>query len=153
MQRKWKRSVSIVLAVTLLNLLLPIPAVLAREAEGPEDAYLLQGEIDPSLTEPEVDREKIVSVLGDSISTYQGVTFSYYYYYSEEYMSLDDVWWKHYANTNQMNIGYVEAIGGSRVTWNGEDDVGWLGEDKCMASEARIQALAKNGTPDTILFF
>ncbi len=98
-----------------------------------------------------------VSVLGDSISTYLGVTSddSTGCYYTPDNFELDDMWWNVLCARNNMQLGVVNAIGGSRVTWNGvDDDQSYhLGEQYAMTYDGRIQSLDDNGKPDIICFF
>lgn len=100
------------------------------------------------------DNQKIVSILGDSLGTYEGYTpwKMYYQYYCPENMSVSDTWWMHYIESNNMRLGVNESLGGSKVSWQ-EGEISGYSQDKCMASQERIDKLGENGTPDIILFF
>ena len=100
------------------------------------------------------DDRSIVSVMGDSLSTYNGYTrgMKYYSFYSPEHMSVSQTWWMKYINDHSMRLGVCEALGGSKVGWYQGDPSGY-DATKCMASQERIDALNDNGTPDVILFF
>lgn len=100
------------------------------------------------------DDRSIVSVMGDSLSTYNGYTrgMKYYSFYSPEHMSVSQTWWMKYINDHSMRLGVCEALGGSKVGWYQGDPSGY-DATKCMASQERFDALDDNGTPDVILFF
>ncbi len=100
---------------------------------------------------------KTVSVLGDSIATFQYYSSwnNYCDYYTEEHMSVHDTWWMHYIDTHDMRLGVNDSLGSSRVAWDEKENPipSYLGPDKAMASDKRILNLGANGTPDVILFF
>ena len=100
------------------------------------------------------DDRPVVSILGDSLGSYQGYTTwsVYYYYYCEKYMDVNDTWWMRYANAHDMRVGVNDSLGGSKVSWVDSDEENYK-KSQCMASEERIASLDDNGTPDTILFF
>lgn len=94
---------------------------------------------------------KTVSILSDSLGTYQGYSRGEnYYYYSPQYMSVSDTWWMRYIKNNNLRLGVNESLSSSKVSWKEGDR--WGIED-CMASQERINRLGENGTPDIILFF
>lgn len=100
------------------------------------------------------DGQKIVSILSDSLGTYEGYTpwSVFYYYYCEQYMDVSETWWMHYIESNDMQLGVNESLGGSKVAW-WEGDPSGYNSTQCMAAEERIGRLDDNGTPDVILFF
>lgn len=101
--------------------------------------------------------KKVVSVLGDSIATFQYYSLwqNYCEYYTEEHMSVHDTWWLHYIDSHGMQLGVNDSLGSSRVAWDEKTYPvpSYLGPDRAMASDYRIQNLGINGTPDVILFF
>lgn len=101
----------------------------------------------------ESEDKKKVSILGDSLGTYQWYSTwgIYYKYYADEYMeSVNNTWWMRYITYNNMELSYNDSLGGSKVSW-AEGDA--YPVEYCMASEERINNLGKYGTPDIILFF
>ena len=118
-------------------------------------SYMREGAAAELGTNPQTqDDRKIVSVLGDSIGTYEGYTpwNIFYYYYCSQYMDVSETWWMHYIEANNMKLGVNESLGGSKVAWWEEDPSGYNSK-QCMAAEERIERLDDNGTPDIILFF
>lgn len=73
------------------------------------------------------DDRSIVSVMGDSLSTYNGYTrgAKYYSFYSPEHMSVSQTWWMKYINDHSMRLGVCEALGGSKVGWYQGDQSGY----------------------------
>ena len=95
---------------------------------------------------------RFVSILGDSISTYEGYNpegYSVYYYgpwlYQNEMTSVYDTWW---AKTNQALRAYLcinNSFSGSRVTG---------GQFPSASSRERTSALHKEPySPDIILVY
>ena len=147
----------------LLSILFLTPStVIAAEESSLEDtsqidfpSYMREGASAELGTNPQTqDERKIVSVLGDSIGTYEGYTpwNIFYYYYCSQYMGVSETWWMHYIEANNMKLGVNESLGGSKVAWWEEDPSGYNSK-QCMAAEERIARLDDNGTPDVILFF
>lgn len=130
---------------------------LIEEAAQDQPDYIITGqpETRKDLMYRSGGNKKIVSVMGDSIATFQGYSswMNYYYFYTEKYMSVNDTWWMKYIRNHGMKLGVCESLGSSRVAWDGREVTSYLGPDKCMASDFRIKNLGNNGTPDVILFF
>ena len=101
--------------------------------------------------------DTVVSILGDSISTY--IDYTDYdesgNYYDESIMPVDSTWWMSLLKENDWSLGVNESLGGSCVAWDGktEDSMHHTGEDFYMASDTRINKLGKNGTPDKIFVY
>lgn len=103
---------------------------------------------------PEQSKTNLVSVMGDSVSTYDtGDGKNWYQYYTPETMDISRTWWMQYINAFGMKLGYDEAIGGSTVAWNAAVLNSGMGCEAAMSSDERIKRLGTNGTPDEILFF
>lgn len=106
---------------------------------------------------PDKENGTGVSVLGDSLSTFEGSTAydSSCSYYNSSIMDVKDTWWMQFILQNGFKLDVNDSIGGSRVTWDGaaEDDAYHLGEHYAISSEERIRKLGTNGTPDVILVF
>ncbi len=100
----------------------------------------------------ETSIKPVCSILGDSLGTYRGYTPIYYQHYCQEEMPVSSTWWMHYIESNNMCLGINESLGGSKVAWWNGEPSGYA-QNQCMASQERIDNLAANGTPDTILFF
>lgn len=119
-------------------------------------SWMRQG--DSSVPDRETDStsgKKIVSILGDSLGTFEGYNSPwnlYYYYYCEDYMRVFETWWMSYILNNDMQLGINDSLGGSKVGW-WEGDPSGYNSKQCMAAEERIVRLDDNGTPDVILFF
>ena len=94
------------------------------------------------------DGEYIISILGDSISTYEGyISTGNATYYPTNYLkSVDDTWWMQLITELNAKLGVNESWSGSFVSAMSGDRVP-------MASVDRISKLDDNGTPDVIVFF
>lgn len=108
------------------------------------------------LISDNIYNNKIMSVLGDSISTYKGyVPTINDYAYPRTYL-LTDVnltWWYRLINDFNMKLGINESWAGSRVFNSDEKNYSSFGPDRHMASMTRLNNLDNNGTPDVIFFY
>lgn len=108
---------------------------------------------------------KKMSILGDSISTFgtpnQNNTTGMWCYanntcrYPQNDLLTDvnDMYWKKILDNFGMNLGVNESWRGTRVSWDGSTETTVIGANKHLASNARIQHLGSNGTPDIILIY
>ncbi len=106
---------------------------------------------------------KIVSLMGDSISSYEGtvpvadgVNLSHGKGYPMgDVDSLDKIWWKRVLDALGMKLGINESWDGTCVCNSSEtDDVTMrMGPKITMSGMTRIENLGSNGTPDIILFY
>ena len=105
---------------------------------------------------------KIISVMGDSISTFAGHAESEKNRYPDSTDAKNDVsdinetWWMQLVTELGTTLGVSESRGGSTVSNNIDADVssdGRIGKTVAMASWDRINDLDNNGTPDVILFY
>ena len=98
---------------------------------------------------------KIVSLIGDSISTFKGSIpeGNSYYYPKFDVKSPEDTWWSMLIDYMDAQLGINNSWAGSRVTNRSESNTGNIGPDRCMPSIARIESLDDKGTPDIILFY
>ena len=103
---------------------------------------------DRGIMSQDQDGRKTVSILSDSLGTYEGYSAwpAYYYYYCDQYMDVSDTWWMHYIEQNNMRLGVNESLGGSKVAW-WEGDPSGYNSMQCMAANERIERLDDNGTP------
>lgn len=86
---------------------------------------------------------KSISILGDSLSSYNGFSDSSTAYYPKPNLGLDSVsqmYWAIVMDILGLTLDTVNAYGGSRVT---------SPDTNCISSDTRLSAL---GTPDIILF-
>lgn len=107
---------------------------------------------------------KIISIMGDSISTFEGQPHSERNRYpgNAEGSGVDtvnDTWWMQLINDLGATLGICEARGSSTVTNIYEEgevpsgQSGRKGPSIAMASWNRINDLDENGTPDIILLY
>lgn len=115
---------------------------------------------------------KIISILGDSISTFAGygassasdghlIADGKYTYpgnhcrYPQNGLlqSVHDTYWMRLIETLKMKLGINDSIAGSRVSWDGTSPAGYpeLGADGYISCMTRIGHLGENGTPNVIL--
>ena len=135
-----KRAIcALIAAIFLLGLYTPVNAAETKNYEG-----------------------KIISILGDSISTFQGyipeadgVNLRHFYTYPSERL-LDDAnetWWMQVINQLGGQLGVNESWSGTRFSNYSSRNEQKVGKDVCMSSITRIKNLGSNGTPDVILVY
>lgn len=93
---------------------------------------------------------KVISILGDSISSFEGYSprgFEFYDSYTRAeagIQSVEDTWWMQVIRHKNGRLGYNNSISGSTVS----------GDIALSAtSMTRLQSLAINGTPDVIFLY
>lgn len=105
---------------------------------------------------------KVISIMGDSISTFEGwipVEDGHNLNHRKRYPQdnlFDDVrltWWHRLANNLGAKIGVNDSWAGSTVHNSATTNSGDKGPDACMSSITRITNLGSNGTPDLIFFY
>ena len=105
---------------------------------------------------------KILSILGDSISTFEGyvpTSDGYNLEHRSTYPSsslitdVTDTWWYRLMTNLKMKLGVNDSWSGTRVSNSSTTDTGNYGPKTHMASMTRISNLGANGNPDLILFF
>ena len=105
---------------------------------------------------------KVISILGDSISTFSGyipvadgfnLEHRARYPQSNLLTNVQDTWWMQTITELDAKLGINDSWAGSRVANNITGNSGDYGEDAAMASMTRILNLGANGTPDVILFY
>ena len=93
---------------------------------------------------------KVFSVLGDSISTYEGYTLSQGVFYDRFIQKVsgvnrvEDTWWMQVINDLGAKLGANDSFAGSTVYGN---------LSISGSAPGRIRNLGKNGTPDVILVY
>ncbi len=94
--------------------------------------------------------QRIYSILGDSLSTFEGYTPAGYDFYDRftgsetGIKSVEDTWWMQVILAEGGTLGYNNSISGSTVA----GDVSLSG-----TSAARLKSLAINGIPDVIFLY
>ena len=107
---------------------------------------------------------KVISILGDSISTFKGYipvadgfNLEHRTRYPQDNLlsNVDDTWWMQIINSLDAKLGINDSWASTEVYNYIDEEVNSSsdGTKACMASMTRIQNLGSNGTPDTILFF
>lgn len=105
---------------------------------------------------------KVISILGDSISTFAGyipvadghnLTHRARYPQSDLLTDVTLTWWHKLVQSLGAKLGINDSWAGSRVHNSANTNSGDQGPDSCMASITRISNLGANGTPDVILFY
>ncbi len=107
---------------------------------------------------------KIISIMGDSISTFagyiptaDGFNLEHKTRYPQDNLLTDvnETWWMQVLNMLDAKLGINESWASSEVYNYIDAEVNSTsdGTKACMASVTRIQNMGSNGTPDVILFF
>lgn len=89
---------------------------------------------------------KIVSIMGDSISTFDGTIPNGYanFYPSGDVSDLGDMWWKQYIDSTNATLGVNGSWSGSKVTGS---------DDSAGKSDKRVNDLGANGEPTVIIIY
>lgn len=105
---------------------------------------------------------KIISIMGDSISTFDGyipkkdgfnLKHRARYPQSNLLIDVEETWWLQLIKELDAKLGINDSWAGSTVSNFIDDNQGDVGIDASMASLTRIKNLGSNGTPDIILFY
>lgn len=122
----------------------------------------------PRVLEQPLFYGKILSILGDSLSTYGGSidaapadrisdgTWTYAgnrcrYPQTNLLANVADTYWYKIMQRFNMSLGVNDSWAGSRVSWDGHTESADIGADKYIGSQTRIDHLGSNGTPHLIL--
>lgn len=110
----------------------------------------------------------VVSILGDSISTFEGyipeaddVNLKHTTRYPQEnlVMEVEETWWMQVISKlndqteHGARLGINDSWSATMVYNDLEENDRSFGPDSCMASMTRIQNLGSNGDPDLIFFY
>ena len=104
---------------------------------------------------------KIISIIGDSASTYEGYTpvaDGHNLKHRNRYPdgapdwvgTVNDTWWMRTINLLEAKLGVNSSWAGSCVVNTSATNTGDVGPDACISSTTRITGLGANGTPDII---
>ena len=107
---------------------------------------------------------KVISILGDSISTFAGyipvadgfnLQHDARYPQDNLFTEVEHTWWMQVLTALDAKLGINESWRSTEVYnyIDAEVNSSYDGTKACMASVTRIQNLGSNGTPDVILFF
>lgn len=95
--------------------------------------------------------EKIINYWSDGKWTYKGNRVKYPV--KGELENVEDTYWMKLIRKYHMKLGVNDSWAGSRVTWDGVTTDNHVGENIHGASKTRIKHLGENGEPDFILVF
>ena len=153
----------------LYAMLLPSSNVTARAAARSLGEIILeQGlSVEEETKQPETSPEealkgKVISILGDSISTFagyipmaDGFNLEHLARYPQDNLVTDvnETWWMQVINSLDAKLGINDSWRGATVSGAAPVTTGTTGENAAMHNLTRIQNLGSNGTPDVILFF
>ena len=113
----------------------------------------------PNLTNYE---GKVISILGDSISTFEGYipkadgfNLEHLSRYPQNNLLTDvnETWWMRVITQLDAKLGINDSWRGATVSGAAPVTTGTTGENASMANLIRIQNLGSNGIPDIILFY
>ncbi|MBR4078200.1 MAG: hypothetical protein IKK17_06310, partial [Oscillospiraceae bacterium] len=105
---------------------------------------------------------KVISVLGDSISTFagyipvaDGFNLEHLSRYPQDDLLTDvnETWWMQTITALDCKLGINDSWRGATVSGAHAVTTGSTGENAAMHNLTRIQNLGSNGTPDIILFY
>ena len=105
---------------------------------------------------------KVISILGDSISTFagyiptaDGFNLEHLSRYPQDNLLTDvnETWWMQVINTLDAKLGINDSWRGSMVSGYASVTSGSTGANAAMSNLQRIKNLGANGNPDVILFY
>ncbi len=117
------------------------------------------GEVHPNLANLE---GKVISILGDSISTFagyipvaDGFNREHLARYPQDNLLTDvnETWWMQVIAALDAKLGINDSWRGATLSGGHPVTTGDTGENAAMSNLTRIQNLGSNGTPDVILLY
>ena len=105
---------------------------------------------------------KVISILGDSISTFagyipvaDGFNLEHLARYPQDNLVTDvnETWWMQIIDQLDAKLGINDSWRGATVSGAAAVTSGTTGANAAMANLTRIRNLGSNGTPDVILFY
>ncbi len=139
-----KKALSLFLVFVMLCGIVPMTVFAAEEAEA--NPY----------------KGKVISILGDSISTFagyiptaDGFNLEHLARYPQDNLLTDvnETWWMQVITHLDAKLGINDSWRGATASGAHAVTTGSTGENASMANLTRIQNLGSNGTPDVILFY
>lgn len=110
----------------------------------------------------EVFENKVIAVLGDSISTFagyipvaDGFNLEHLARYPQDDLvtEVQETWWMQVINGLGAKLGINDSWRGATCSGAAPVTSGTTGENAAMSNLTRIENLSSNGTPDVILFY
>ena len=107
-------------------------------------------------------KDKTISILGDSISTFRGyipiadgknLAHRSRYPQANLLTEVEKTWWMRLITSLSATLGINDSWAGSRVSNDIDGNRADMGEDAAMASLTRISNLGANGTPDLVIIY
>ncbi len=101
-------------------------------------------------------KNSIISILGDSISTFRSVIpekNAARYPQDNLLTDLNLTWWMRVISELGASLGFNDSWAGSQVSNIYDKPEGNLGPDRCMANPERIKNLSLGGIPDVIFLY
>ena len=105
---------------------------------------------------------KVISILGDSISTFagyiptaDGFNLEHLARYPQDNLLTDvnETWWMQVISELDAKLGINDSWRGATLSGGAPVTSGTTGENAAMSNLTRIQNLGSNGTPDVILLY
>ncbi len=99
---------------------------------------------------------KIISFLGDSITSFRGISTerNECYYPTPFLTDPEDTYWMKLVRHYGFTLGANDGWSGSRIGWDGVSVVGnMVGEGKNIACQKRLLELRRGGEPDYIVVY
>ena len=141
-----KKLLSVIFAIIMLFGLIPINVFASANMESDENPF----------------KGKVISILGDSISTFAGyipvadgfnLEHLARYPQNDLLTDVDETWWMQVISELEAKLGINDSWRGATVSGATPVTTGTTGENAAMSNLTRIQNLGANGTPDVILFY
>ena len=158
----YEKALSLLLVLVMLLGMVPMTAFATEDDHThtyENGTCAVCGEAHPNLSNYE---GKVVSVLGDSISTFAGyipvadgfkLEHRPKYPQSNLFSDVNLTWWMQTITALDAKLGINDSWAGSTVINTITGNSGDVGEKAAIASLTRIRNLGANGTPDVILFY
>lgn len=105
---------------------------------------------------------KVISIMGDSISTFagyipvaDGFNMEHLARYPQDNLltDLNETWWMQVVAELDAKLGINDSWRGATLSGGAPVTTGTTGENAAMSNLTRIQNLGSNGTPDVILLY
>ena len=137
----------------------------SEESKTAALAFLKAHQTESQPSEPEqtnVFAGKVISIMGDSISTFDGYiptadgfNLEHLARYPQDDLLTDvnETWWMQVITALDAKLGINDSWRGATLSGGAPVTTGTTGENAAMSNPVRIQNLGANGTPDIILLY